>query len=324
MKPLLPGLASALLAQAGLGSPSLLRGVWRGVLVWWAASWVARRLVFPPRQAAVSFAFPGGAAVPRKVEAGGGSAPAAAALLLAVWGAATGFLLPGQNVIPVLTYHRIAAAPRRGYPVPVTSPSEFAWQMAWLHSHGYRTVSPEQAFADPEVRDSAGRAGLPAKPVIITFDDGWRDNYAAARLMRRYGFRGAIFVVAGQVGRPLQLTGAQLRTLQQEGFAIGSHTMNHLPLARLPAAQRRAELEDSRRILSRLLGKPVTLFACPCGSGDLEPWLPSLLRRAGYRWAFASHGFGLNVGRPAPYAVRRVLISRHPLLARLEFLLFFS
>jgi peptidoglycan/xylan/chitin deacetylase (PgdA/CDA1 family) len=233
-------------------------------------------------------------------------------LALAVWGAGDGFLLPGQRVVPVLTYHRVTQPLRRRYPVPVTSPSDFAWQMAWLATHGYRTIDPE--------RLTGARGAWPPKPMVITFDDGWRDNLGAARVMRRHGYTGVVFVVSGDLGRSLTLRPADLGTLERLGLRVGSHTVTHPHLDRLDEAARRRELLTSRLALERLLGHPVDLFASPYGSADLTPDLAALARRTGYRLAFASHNFGLNASAPSPYAVRRVLIPSNRLLARLEFL----
>ncbi len=316
-----------MLVNAGLLSPWLARAAWRGGTVLLAGVAAARGLArLTGRLAGARRSLPAGACTVEAgvlEPAGSGLVPAGrdrtravgtlVTLAVAFWGAANGFLPPGRRTVPVLTYHRMAVPPRRGYPVPTTSPADFAWQIEWLASRGYRTVNPDRLERADET--------LPAKPLIITFDDGWRDNLDAARLLRRYGFSGIIFVVTGEIGRPLKLDAAQLRSLERDGFLIGSHTVTHPHLDCLPAEARWRELLDSRRFLEDLLGHRVELFASPYGSSDLTPGLAALIHQAGYRWAFASHNFGLNIVPPHPWAVRRLLVPSHPLLARLEFLL---
>lgn len=320
------------LVNAGFLSPWLARGLAAGGLLLVAgsaAAWWLTRVLPATRRRPLTTSRTGTAAALLPGVLPGSSSPdrwtaaraagVAAALTLALEGAYSGFLLPGRQVVPVLTYHRVARHLRRPYPVPVTSPGEFAWQLAWLKSHGYRTVSPGYLLGEGD-RGEGGRG--PAKPLLLTFDDGWRDNLVAARLMRRQGYTGTIFVVTGELGRPLMLTAPQLQELDRAGFTIGSHTVNHLHLDRLGEARRWRELHASRLALERLLGHPVEVFASPYGSSDLTPDLARLARRAGYRLAFASHNFGLNTAPPSRFAVRRLLVSSHPLLARLEFVLF--
>ncbi len=328
------GAGAALLVNAGLLSPWLARAVWRGGLLVVAAAagarWLSRLAAWG---AAAEGRLPtgvggagGAGTAPATTPAlrslkwaggrtGGGTRAAGAlvALAVALWGAGNGFLLPGRRVVPVLTYHRVARRLRPGYPVPTTPPEEFAWQVKWLAARGYRTVTPDRLWRED--------GSLPAKPLLLTFDDGWRDNLAAARVLRRHGFRAAIFVVTGELGRPLKLSPDDLRALDRDGFLVGSHTVTHPYLDRLSEAERWREIYESRRSLESLLGHRVEFFASPYGSADLAPGLTDQLRRAGYRFAFASHNFGLNTLPPRRWAVRRLLVPSHPLLARLEFLL---
>lgn len=286
----------------GLLSPWFAQAAWRAGLMVAAGVWLLRHLG------------------PKEQEPAKGSDVAwdfwrvAGLAGLFWWGATTGFLLPGTSVVPVLTYHRVTVPPDRPYPVPTVRPDDFAWQMSWLDSHGYRTVAPETLLAP-------NRPGLPKKPLLITFDDGWRDNLTAARIMRGHAFTGTIFVVTGDLGRPLMLGTQDLLRLEASGMSIGSHTVSHPHLERLGEVERRTELTTSRERLAGLLGHPVDLFASPYGALDLSPRTLELIRQAGYRLAFASHNFGLNVGGPRPLEVRRLLVPGNPWLARLEFTL---
>lgn len=76
-----------------------------------------------------------------------------------------------------------------------------------------------------------GKMELPAKPVILTFDDGYEDNYTEMLpILEEYGMKATVYVITNQIGQPGYLTWDQLRAMQVRGIEIGSHTANHDPL----------------------------------------------------------------------------------------------
>jgi Polysaccharide deacetylase len=104
-------------------------------------------------------------------------------------------VLPRRRVaIPILMYHRINV-PAPGSP-PMTRrltvhPAEFARQMRWLRRHGYHTVTQRQLFGALLRGRPLGR-----RPIMITFDDGYRDAfYRAAPVLSRLGLRGTAYVI---------------------------------------------------------------------------------------------------------------------------------
>ena len=175
-------------------------------------------------------------------------------------------LAPGASSIkvPILTYHYIRVNPdardRMGFALSVT-PTDFAAQMNWLARSGYHTITTEDLHAY-----LSGVRGLPSKPVILTFDDGYADFYTTALpILRTHDFRADLYVVSGFVGRPGYLSAAQVRESDRSGIEIGSHTVTHADLARTSAGGVRTELVDSRRYLEALLGHPVYSFCYPSG-----------------------------------------------------------
>jgi poly-beta-1,6-N-acetyl-D-glucosamine N-deacetylase len=117
---------------------------------------------------------------------------------------------PGE--IPVLLWHGISDA-RDGYSV---TQSEFARQLAALKHLGFTAISAEQ-WADFR----AGRtAGLPPKPILLTFDDGRLDSYRGAdRVLQRHGMRATMFVITAVIedGDPDYLTWAELHRMRASG-----------------------------------------------------------------------------------------------------------
>ena len=132
--------------------------------------------------------------------------------------------------------------------------------MEWLKQTGYHAVSAQQVFDGLELG-----APLPAKPVMITFDDGYRDVLVKALpTLIRLHMPATAFVITDRISGPDPsfLTWSELRRLEQSGVAIGSHTVTHANLTSLSDAQALGELRDSRTASSgtsaiRCSGSPI-------------------------------------------------------------------
>jgi peptidoglycan/xylan/chitin deacetylase (PgdA/CDA1 family) len=200
----------------------------------------------------------------------------AAAPVLRVW-----------NTPLVLMYHAVSDVADDPYHL-VVSPERFDRQLATLRRLGLRGVGVGELMAAL----AAGRArGL----VGLTFDDGYANLLDhAVPALRRYGFGGTVFVVTGRLGGsndwdtgpvwPL-LDAAGVRLLADCGIEVGSHGVNHVPLAALARDRLRAEVLSSRDRLADLLGAPPQGFAYPYGSVDTAA--REAVRAAGYRYACA-------------------------------------
>jgi peptidoglycan/xylan/chitin deacetylase (PgdA/CDA1 family) len=169
------------------------------------------------------------------------------------------------TVVPILLYHYIRVNPnpkdRLGFGLSVT-PGDFHLQMLYLASHGFNVISLHLA-----VQAINEQRALPPRPVVLTFDDGYRDFYqAAAPELVRYGFTATNFVITGFVGRGSYLTWPQIEALDRAGFTMADHTVDHRPLADLPAARALWEMRQARQTLEGQLGHPVIDLAYPFGS----------------------------------------------------------
>ncbi len=212
--------------------------------------------------------------------------------------------LPARTLnVPILMYHRIDVL-RSTLPAITraltVAPGDFASQMRWLASHGFHTITQEQLFAALEHRKP-----LPAKPIVITFDDGYRDVlYNAAPVMHRLGMRGTAFVITGRIsGSDVSfLSWLQLNALEQSGIEIGSHTVHHLELPGLSDPAALQELIRSRHALELHLHHPVQWFAYPAGRFDTRT--EELVRRAGYVLAVTTEP-GSTQDAQAPFALHR-------------------
>src|SRR5258708_4793320 len=177
--------------------------------------------------------------------------------------------------VPILMYHAVEDRPRapRYKHFYVTS-DEFDWKMRWLKRSGYTAIS-FQTLADA----LAGNAPLPAKPVLLTFDDGYANLYTNVYpRLRELDWPYTVFVVSERVGKkndwveplgyqatPL-LTWSQIRDMAAKSRAdFQPHTATHPSLAELPPDALRGELEGSRDTLEQVLQKPMIVFCYPYG-----------------------------------------------------------
>jgi peptidoglycan/xylan/chitin deacetylase (PgdA/CDA1 family) len=182
--------------------------------------------------------------------------------------------------VPILMYHRIDAfdpsLPAITQRLTV-QPRDFAAQMRWLKRNGFHAVTQARAFAALE-----HGARLPGRPVMITFDDGYRDVYLnALPVLERLHLPATAYVITDRISAvPGFLRWPDLRKLERGGVAIGSHTVTHPDLTTLDDAQALKELRSSRHVLQVYLRRPVQWFAYPAGAED--PRVVGLVRRAGY------------------------------------------
>jgi len=240
-------------------------------------------------------------------------------------GEATSLVAPsngnGRGALRVLMYHKVNDLPGNPLSVPVAL---FEEQMAELRDLGYTVVDLEAVL-----EHYAKGTRLPERPVLITFDDGYRDNLAhAAPVLERYGYRAVIFVPIGYLDdpRPLPheerlamrglingtLDWGELRELEAAGVRVESHGISHRPLAALELDEATREIVLSKLRLEDRLGRPVRSFAYVKGSeAHYKPVHLSLLRQAGYEVAFTSVS-GSNGPNADPLRLHRYNIEPYP------------
>jgi peptidoglycan/xylan/chitin deacetylase (PgdA/CDA1 family) len=225
------------------------------------------------------------------------------------------------RTLRVLMYHKVNDLT----PNPTTVPTEvFAEQMSLLKDLGYTPVALDA------VRDHylAGEP-LPDGAVLITFDDGYRDNLEnALPVLRAHGYPAVLFVPIGYVGdgRPLPheellvtlgvrnstLDWDELGELEAGGVRIESHGIGHWPLSALDPAEATREIALSKLRLEERLGREIEAFAYVKGSqADYRPEHASLVQQAGYKLAFTSVS-GANGPATDRFRLHRYNIEPYP------------
>lgn len=208
-----------------------------------------------------------------------------------------------RQEVPILCYHQIRdwkesdSKTARAYIVPVTT---FKQQIKMLADSGYHTISPDQLYAY-----LATGAGLPSKPIMITFDDTKLDQYnVALPELNRYGFKGVFFVMTVSLDRPNYMSKAQVKELSDEGHVIGSHTWDHQNVKKYQGKDWETQIEKPSKQLAAITGKPVKYFAYPFGLWNPEA-IPNLKQR-GIVAAFQLSG-KRDPNDPL-YTIRRIIV----------------
>ena len=194
-----------------------------------------------------------------------------------------------KNYIPILMYHRIADVPGDRNSLPK---ERFEQQLAYLAAHGYHTIS-----ADDLYQHLTANKSLPQKPILLTFDDGYVDNYQEALpLLQKYHMQAVVFPIYNWLGKENKwekfgkqltktMTADELKRWQQAGMDIQPHTANHPFLTQCTDEQLIAELENAKIQFETLLGKPMPYLCYPYGFFNQK--VIDFARKANYKMAFA-------------------------------------
>lgn len=224
-------------------------------------------------------------------------------LLLAAFLAASLCLIREASIgIPVLSYHQINDVDQNALTVPT---AEFDRQMQYLHDNGYQTISPKQL-----TEYLTNNQPLPQKPILITFDDGYRDNYENAYpILQKYGMTATIFLVSDFMDRfDNYLTWQQVQELSEAGFSMESHTLSHFELTALSPADLHLQLEGGKLATEWKTFQFVEYIAYPCGSLNAD--VLQAVKDCGYQGGFTVKYDLVHAG-DSPYELSRVPIFGH-------------
>ncbi len=217
--------------------------------------------------------------------------------------------------IPILMYHKISPFSFHGGLGLRVPPDRFEQQLKYLKRRGYHTVSLDQ------LSDHWDRGiPLPSRPVVLTLDDGYEDNYHwAFPLLKKYHYTATIFLVYNEIGgynswdakdnpakRVNLLSWPQIREMQKSGISFQAHTLTHPSLVNLTPDKAREEINQSRVRLQKALGGPVNFISYPYGRHN--PTIDRMVREAGYRGAISTL-HGKNDSNTNRYGLTRLRVN---------------
>ncbi|UNO42913.1 polysaccharide deacetylase family protein [Streptomyces sp. MST-110588] len=219
--------------------------------------------------------------------------------------------MTGAHAVPILMYHAVADAPAPAALALSVTPDAFDEQMAVLDDHGFTPLTTAELAA-------AWRGGtaLPARPVLITFDDGYEGVHRhALPALSRHGFTATVFVSSGWLRGPYDTGGSldtmldwgQVRKLAAAGIEIGGHSHSHPQLDQLADEPLWFEVMRCKQIIGDELGRAPVSFAYPYGYSSRR--VRRAVRGAGFRQSLAV-GNALAGRRQGPYALTRLTVGR--------------
>lgn len=217
------------------------------------------------------------------------------------------FWRPVKRGLVACMYHHIGYLPKSDWQYAFTiTPERFKEQLDVLHKHGFTPILPRDILA-------AKKAGspLPAKPIILTFDDGTLDTFHALfPILQERRVKALVFLITDFIGtQPDYMTWDQARQMQQSGLVeFGSHTCSHARLRKISDEEIKRELSQSKQIIEEKLAVPCSSFCYPFGSGGFDQRVRPLVFQAGYQFDFSTKQ-GIN---PWPWTGKKTILRTFP------------
>ncbi|WP_158087554.1 polysaccharide deacetylase family protein [Anaerovibrio sp. JC8] len=209
----------------------------------------------------------------------------------------------------MLNYHQINPTEKNPLTVPT---DDFAAQMAYLERNGYNTISPDQLHGF-----LVDGTPLPEKPILITFDDGYEDNYQYAYpILKEHNMKAAIFLVSDFMGRfDNYLVWDQVYEMSENNIYMGSHTLSHFELTPLDHGELVNQLTGGKLAVEWKTFKFCEYIAYP--GGFYNQLVLSETKKAGYKGGFTVYNDYVRAGDD-PYTMNRIAIfgSQHLVMPR--------
>ncbi|OGW82216.1 MAG: hypothetical protein A3G33_10850 [Omnitrophica bacterium RIFCSPLOWO2_12_FULL_44_17] len=219
-----------------------------------------------------------------------------------------------MNQLPILMYHGIEESTRQ-YPWAeeerpyVVSKDAFEGHLKKIMELGFKTLGLD------DIRDFLHGA-IEEKSIVLTFDDGHASHSEiVVPLLKKYRMQAIFFVPVNKVGQEGYVEWPHLAKMAEDGFDLGSHGMNHVPLTNLSEKDLYEEIVNSRKILEYHLSARVNSFSVPRGFCHVR--LLQAIERHGYEFVFTSH-YGVNTPRGRASDLKRICIKRDTSLSEVE------
>ena len=200
--------------------------------------------------------------------------------------------------VSILMYHSISS---KGCNICVSN-KKFLQQMKFIKKGRYNVLSlREYCSLLKEKR------GIPSRSVVITFDDGYRDNLKAVKILERFNFPATIFLIVNRIDKEGYLTQEDIKEiLKNTKVEIGSHTFSHKYLPSLGRKELEKEIRLSKERLEELFGVKIDTISYPVGGFNKE--VLKIVKEAGYICGCTTNrGFSKKLNR---FALRRIKITQ--------------
>ena len=209
--------------------------------------------------------------------------------------------------VPILMYHFISIPPENAdiYQLDLSvSPELFREQLAYLKAESFTTISLTELLYH-----LSGHASLPEKPIVLTLDDGYVDNYTIVfPLLKEFGFKGTFFIVTEPIDFNDQryMSWDNIIEMHNAGMEFGSHTRRHRDLRNLSESSLIDEILGSRMDIEARIHAPVHLFCYP--SGRYNDYVLDFLQREDF-WLAVTTSYGYEHSHDNRFELTRIRMS---------------
>ncbi|MDD4954698.1 MAG: polysaccharide deacetylase family protein, partial [Candidatus Omnitrophica bacterium] len=170
--------------------------------------------------------------------------------------------LYSHHTTPILMYHSFDSSRTNEY--AAVTPDNFYKQMRFIKENKYKVMS-----LDDYCRLLKNKKPIPRNSVVLTIDDGYKDNLEAVKILKNFDFPATLFLTVNRIGKPDFLSETDIKSIIKETkIKIGSHTMTHPDLWKLQDAQLKDEILGSRYSLERRFKAKIDTLSYPGGGYD--------------------------------------------------------
>lgn len=192
--------------------------------------------------------------------------------------------------MPILMYHYIRTLDDPNDKIGTNlsiSPEVFAKQLDLIAERGYTAITFEDIKA----------GNIPAKPIVLTFDDGYSDFYTSAYPeLKKRNMKAVSYIIVNDIGKSNYMNTDQIKELSQNKIEIGSHTLSHPDLTKISADKVNVELTQSKEGLETMIGTKIISFCYPSGKVNAE--VESITKNVGYAYAVTTNSKQTNFSDP--------------------------
>ena len=202
--------------------------------------------------------------------------------------------------IPILMYHSISYEKENILRLPK---ERFREQMKYLKDNNYTTLTLDELYSYMKT----GKC-LPSKPIVITFDDGYKDNYTNAYpILKEFKLKATVFVITNTIDHEKNyLTSAEIKLMDSNNLRIESHTSSHEHLDTTSYIDNINTMKNSKGKLEKILNRKIDYIAYPYGgytSNTIEA-----AKQSGYKLAFSTK-FGIIDKNDNIYSLGRIFVN---------------
>ncbi len=224
-----------------------------------------------------------------------------------------------KKLVAILGYHKIGIPPRDWYTWNYVSENNFEADLDLICRNNWEVLSAEKfikSLSDPEI--------LPERSVLITFDDGYKNNLSVALpCLRKFRFSAVLFIPVKFVGtynafdadinyepREDICSWEELKQLEEGGISVHSHSVSHRHFSALNREEKKAEIIKSKKLIEQKLKKSVSLFSFPYGdNGNDQIETRRILLDSGYKGAFLYQGGVMDVFHSDKFQIPRIPVG---------------